>query len=88
MLSRDHRAKRAATEIGGLIGGVRGDTAGAVAAMQRGSQEVEAGVARSDDASAALDAITSAVGGMLRSAEHISAAMGALEGEAPPCSSA
>jgi methyl-accepting chemotaxis protein len=75
------RAKRAASEIGSLIGEVRQETRSAVAAMDAGSREVEAGVARADDANSALDAITTAIEGMLRSAEHISAAMAALEAD-------
>jgi methyl-accepting chemotaxis protein len=75
------RAKRAAGEIGGLIGEVRAETRTAVDAMQVGSKEVEAGVARADDASTALDAITSAIDGMLRAAENISTSMKALEAD-------
>jgi methyl-accepting chemotaxis protein len=75
------RAKRAASEIGGLIGEVRHDTQIAVTTMQQGTQEVEAGVARADDANAALDAITSAIEGMLSAAERITSAMAALESD-------
>jgi methyl-accepting chemotaxis protein len=73
------RAQDAAKEIDDLINEVRDDTRAAVAAMQVGAQEVEAGAARAADATAALDAITAAIAGMLGSAENITAAMTTLE---------
>ena len=73
------RAQDAAKEIDDLIGDVRSDTRAAVAAMMTGAEEVEAGAARAEDATVALDAITGAIAGMLGSAENITSAMTVLE---------
>ncbi|RMF53688.1 MAG: methyl-accepting chemotaxis protein [Bacteroidetes bacterium] len=67
------RTSQATKQIADMIGTIQRDTAAAVAAMQRGTQEVEEGIGLADRAGSALERIVAGVNQVTELIHHIAA---------------